>query len=76
MTQKGTHTWDMVVSYHKCPECGYIVENQDVWKVEKDHYEKPIVCPRCKHSFVAIKPRKKGFGPFFGEPTKPDFDWS
>ena len=29
MSQKGQHTWDLVLQYHRCPRCGWIIESQE-----------------------------------------------
>ncbi len=76
MTQKGTHTWDIVISYHRCPECGYIFENRDNWQAMKKISQKNLQCPRCKKEFIDKKPLRNNSLPFFGEPEKADFDWS
>jgi uncharacterized C2H2 Zn-finger protein len=75
MSQKGTHTWDLNLFYHRCPKCGYIIENRDGWSYRLGKYEKDLACTRCGHAFTAVKPSKPRFGPLIGEPQKPEFDW-
>ena len=40
MTQKGEHTWDLVVDYHRCPKCGYINESRVEYQQHKDYVNK------------------------------------
>jgi len=76
MTQKGPHTWDINIQYHRCPKCGFILENRDNWQYRLGKYQKDLECPRCKQSFTVIKKTKPRFGPLIGEPQKAEFDWS
>ncbi|MBA3957838.1 MAG: hypothetical protein H0X51_05525 [Parachlamydiaceae bacterium] len=76
MTQKGTHTWDLVVHYHKCPECGYIIESRQDYHYQLGKYIKELECSRCHKHFTVQKPSKPRFGPLLGEPEHPEFDWS
>lgn len=71
----GNHTWDIHIRYHLCPNCKTIVESRKNWTLVKDHFEKELRCPRCGSSFMATLP-KRSFGPIFGNPSKPEFDWS
>lgn len=73
--QKGTHTWDLYVHYHSCPECGAIIESRDDYEYQLGKYIKHLDCHRCGHSFTETKPSGKQIGPIFGEPPKPEFDW-
>lgn len=64
-----THTWELYLHYHECPKCGRIIESR------KDVEE--LKCPYCNHSFTLKKKTgKRPFGPIFGKPSKPEFDWS
>jgi len=63
--QRGDHTWDLVVAYHKCPVCGFIFENRDEYMYRLGSYIKECQCPRCSHSFTLKKCVKPRFGPFF-----------
>ena len=74
--EKGPHTWNLHVHYHRCPSCGYIIESRDDFHYRQGKYFKELDCSRCHHHFVASKPCKVFFGPFFGNETKPEFDWS
>lgn len=64
-----THTWELYLHYHECPECGHIIESRKETKELK--------CPSCNHQFILEKQTgKRPFGPIFGKPSKPEFDWS
>lgn len=75
MTQRGTHTWDLVLDYHRCPKCGNIVESRDKYQYQAGKYQKEIECDRCHHLFIAVKPTKLTFGPLIGDPEPPEMDW-
>ncbi len=76
MTQKGSHTWDLIVHYHRCPKCGYIIESRDDYIFHKNKGVKQLTCKRCNHAFEEIKMRKSSFGPLLGDPQPSEFDWS
>lgn len=76
MTQKGTHTWDLYVAYHRCPHCGYIMESRENFKYRLRKYTKDLECPRCHYLFTLIKPSSPSLGPLIGEAQPPEFDWS
>lgn len=75
MTQKGTHTWDLILHYHSCPECGKILESRQDYIYRNGTYQKKIICDRCGHSFTVTKPTHPTFGPLIGEPQHPEMDW-
>lgn len=76
MTQKGEHTWDLVLQYHRCPVCGFIIESREDYQYRMGGvYQKDLECPRCKHRFTLTKPRKPTFGPLIGDPQPAEVDW-
>lgn len=76
MTQKGPHTWDMFLEYHRCPACGYIVENRNGYTSRFGKYEKSLECPRCKKAFVESKKNQPTFGPLIGDAQPPEVEWN
>jgi|EndMetStandDraft_5_1072996.scaffolds.fasta_scaffold109861_2 uncharacterized C2H2 Zn-finger protein len=76
MTQKGTHTWDLIVQYHRCPKCGYIFESREDYQNRLGLYQKDLQCPRCNNIYTITKDRKPTFGPLTGEPQPIEVDWS
>lgn len=66
MSQKGPHTWDIITQYHRCPECGYIMESRADFEYVLGRMEKELECPRCTHRFRITKPRPSTFGPLLG----------
>lgn len=62
----GNHTWDIVLDYHLCPQCGYIIENRQKYTLSSGSYQRNLVCERCKHNFTVTKHKPKTFGPFLG----------
>lgn len=75
MTQKGEHTWDLYVRYHRCPSCGFIIESRDDFENRFGKYVKELNCPRCSHRFTLTKNEKPRFGPFTGDPQPVEFEW-
>lgn len=73
--QKGPHTWDLTVHYHKCPSCSYILESRDDYIYRLGNYIKELDCPRCDHSFTIKKNVKPSIGPFFGEGSTMEMEW-
>lgn len=71
-----THTWELNLYYHECPECGRIIESRKDFSLISGKYVKVLKCPSCNHRFILEKPGKRPFGPVFGKPSKPEFDWS
>jgi len=70
MGQKGSHTWTIVVDYHRCPECGCINESRKEFRYELGKYLKEVSCDRCQTEFEVDKPYKPTFGPIW------DQEWS
>lgn len=64
--QKGSHTWDRHLNYHRCPECGQIIESREEYQYIMGTYEKQLACPRCQHEFRVKKNKQSTFGPIFG----------
>lgn len=75
MTQKGLHTWDLILQYHRCPKCGYVIESRNDFTFHKNRGVKEVTCSRCNHAFELTKERKSTFGPLLGTPQPPEFDW-
>lgn len=75
MTQKGEHTWDLVIDYQRCPQCGAIIENRDSFHYEMGSWIKDVSCSRCGHLFTVKDKRKLTFGPLLGTPQPPDIMW-
>lgn len=75
MTQKGAHTWDLVVHYHRCPTCGFIIESRENYKYQLGKYIKQLECNRCHHYFTEIKQTTAKFGPLTGKPEPAEIDW-
>ncbi len=64
--QHGNHTWDLVINYHRCPQCGYIIENRDKYEKQLDRLQKSLACPHCHQTFTVIKKTRPSFGPLLG----------
>lgn len=75
MTQRGTHTWDLILHYHKCPSCGMIIESRQDYKYRLGKYQKALECRRCHHEFIVYKPSPPRFGPLFGSAQPTEMDW-
>lgn len=65
--QHGDHTWDIIIEYFKCPQCGLILESRDKYQYRLGVYQKDLICDRCKHSFTVTKKIKHTFGPLLGD---------
>lgn len=76
MSQAGEHTWDIILDYCRCPECGLILENREKGVLREGRYKKELKCPRCQKEFKVTRGRKPRFGPLFGEPQPVEWDWS
>ncbi|MBB65138.1 MAG: hypothetical protein CMO81_08745 [Waddliaceae bacterium] len=63
----GKHTWKITLHYHRCGECGYIIESRKDYEVLLGEYVKELQCKRCGHRFTAKKAKPKTFGPLWGE---------
>ena len=75
MTQKGEHTWDLVLQYHRCPNCGKIIESREDFHYRSGKYLKDVECPECKHKFALEKFARTGPAPLFGDPQPPEWEW-
>jgi hypothetical protein len=76
MPQQGEHTWDLVCEYHRCPQCGYIIESRESFQYRAGLYKKDLECPRCKKLFTLTKPRKPSFAPLIGDPQPVEVEWN
>lgn len=75
MTQRGTHTWDLIVDYHRCPKCGWIIENRHIYEYRSGKYRVELECDRCHHQSTAIKRSRLTFGPLIGDPQPVEMEW-
>lgn len=66
MSQKGTHTWDLIIQYHRCPHCGYIFESREDYEHQSGEWVKNVACPRCQHPFQLKRKQKPHWAPIFG----------
>ena len=64
-----------LVHYHRCPECGYIMESRRDYDNRFGKYMKDLICRRCHHQFTLMRNEKKTFGPLIGTPQPVEFDW-
>lgn len=76
MTQKGPHTWDLILHYHGCPHCKRIIESREDYHYQLGKYIKEVTCPYCKHEFTVLKATRPSFAPLFGEGDHAEMDWS
>lgn len=63
---KGNHTWDIIIQYHRCPKCGVIMESRLDYEYRLGKYQKDLECERCGHRFTLTKKTKPTFGPLWG----------
>ena len=75
MTQKGEHTWDMHIEYHRCPECGFIFEDRRGYIYILGKYQKELHCPRCHDPFMKVKKEEPSLGPLIGEAQPIETEW-
>ncbi len=75
MGQKGIHTWDMHLEYHRCPECGHVFESRQGYDYILGKYQKEEECPRCYDRFMITKKRSVSFGPLIGDPQPVETEW-
>ena len=68
----GNHTWDLILHYYACPQCGYSLENQDKFEPRFHRLEKEIGCPRCHHHFIIEKKTQPTLGPLLGHDPEVD----
>jgi uncharacterized C2H2 Zn-finger protein len=69
MTQENsknrTWTWDIFHHYHKCPECGYILEDRSDFVNYQGIPQKNLHCSRCNFHFKVQKKPSKALGPLW-----------
>lgn len=59
--QKGKHTWDLNYRCHRCPNCGFIIEDRENYEYHAGKYLKHLQCTRCNHEFTdEITPNSLG----------------
>ncbi len=75
MGLQGEHTWDIVIQYHRCPECGWIIESREGYAYVLGQYQKQVDCDRCHHRFTMILPLQPSFGPLIGNPQPIETEW-
>jgi len=75
MSQQGKHTWDIIIHYHRCPECGFIIENREGYRYQLGKYQKEVVCDRCHNHFMLVKQREPSIGPLIGDPQPIETEW-
>ncbi len=75
MTQKGEHTWDLILQYHRCPKCGQIIESREDYRYQMGKWIKDVKCDRCGHQERLEKKVKLTFGPLIGTPEPPEVNW-
>lgn len=68
----GTHTWDLILHYYRCPKCGYIMENREKFEPRFHQLEKEMICLRCQHIFTVKKKTQPTFGPLLGHDSEVD----
>lgn len=73
--QRGDHTWDVHVEYHRCPKCKKILESRKPFVYRLGKYVKEIECEACGHRFTEVKKRKPRFGPLIGDPQPAEVEW-
>lgn len=76
MSQKGAHTWDIVIDYQKCPKCAWITESRKTYQCHNGKWGKEIECQRCHHRFIVTKQEKvPKIKPFFSDGESIEVDW-
>lgn len=73
--QKGPHTWDLTLHYHRCPKCGTILESRDDYGYRLGNYIKELDCYKCGHQFTLQKRKKPMVGPILGEGDTYEIEW-
>jgi len=53
--QKGSHTWEIILYYHRCPKCGFIFESREDYQYRLGLYQKDLECPKCHHQYTVTK---------------------
>ena len=62
---KGTHTCEIHLRYHYCPNCGKIIESRTDYDNRLGVHEKDLECPRCGETWTETKSGGPIFGPLF-----------
>jgi uncharacterized C2H2 Zn-finger protein len=75
MSQRGRHTWDILIMYHRCPKCGFVFENREAYQYVLGKYLKQLRCPRCGKEYTLEENRRAAIGPLFGEAPPPEVEW-
>lgn len=70
-----THTWEIVIHYHRCPHCGAIVESRKGYRYRLGQYQKRITCDRCGQKTTLTREGTPTFGPLIGDPQPPEIEW-
>lgn len=52
-------TYKIVLEYHACKKCGYIIESRNDYEEREGELYKELACPRCHTTFIAKKPGPK-----------------
>jgi uncharacterized C2H2 Zn-finger protein len=73
--QKGTHSWDIVIHYHRCPQCGMIIESRKGYDYKLGKWLKDLTCERCGKEIRLTKSRRPAFGPLIGDPEPYEIEW-
>jgi hypothetical protein len=76
MTQKGNHTWEIVIHYHQCPKCKQIIESRKKYEYTSGQYSKEVNCLHCGHHFNVTQPKKKRPISILGSEEPVEWDWS
>jgi hypothetical protein len=63
--KNGTHTYDIVIDYHKCEKCGNIIESRKGYVYQLGKYIKEVQCDRCSHTMTLERPHPVSFAPLF-----------
>jgi hypothetical protein len=75
MGQKGEHTWDIIIQYHRCPKCGNIIESRQGYEYRQGKYRKEVSCDHCHQHFTVIKSSEPSIGPLLGDPQPIESEW-
>lgn len=75
MSQRGSHTWEIVHHYHLCPRCKRIVESRQDYRYILGRYIKELECPHCRHAFSLTQKKEARPAPLFGNEAAPEWDW-
>ena len=73
--QKKLYTWETILEYIKCPKCGWILEDRQLYKSFFGKPYKQLQCLQCQHQWMVEKKKSQRFGPLFGEATPTTVEW-